>query len=472
MTDKPVLLWLRRDFRLHDHPAMTAAAKQGVPVIPVFIHDALVEGLGAAPKWRLGLSVAKFSQTLAGIGSRLILRRGDALDILRALIDETGAGGVHWSRAYDPASIKRDTAVKSALKEAGIKAFSHRGHLLFEPWTIETQQGGPYKVYSPYWRAVKGRDVSTPLDPVSGLRSPANWPKSETLNDWAMGAAMRRGAEVVAGHARVGEEAARDRLWSFLEERVDAYKAMRDFPATEATSRLSENLTYGEISPRVIWHAGLRRQDEGAQGAGHFLQEVVWREFAWHLFYHFPQLDSRNWREAWNDFPWRHDNGDATAWKRARTGEPLVDAAMREMFVTGTMHNRARMIVASYLTKHLLTDWRVGLRWFEDCLIDWDPASNAMGWQWVAGCGPDAAPYFRVFNPEGQAAKFDPEGRYLRAWLAEGQRNPPETAQDYFRAIPASWRMAPDDPCPERRVALEDGRAQALAAYKGLKGER
>lgn len=438
-------------------------------MIPVFVCDDTVEALGAASKWRLGLSVENLSAALADKGARLILRRGKALTVLRKLIDETGAGAVYWLRLYDSASKARDTEVKAALKDDGIDARSFAGHLLFEPWTVETQDGGFYKVYSPMWRAVRGRDPGTPLNAPGTLPVPGDWPASDDLDDWALGSAMRRGAEIVEPHQTVGEDAARDRLYRFADEYIGRYKAERDFPARPVTSGLSENLTYGEISPRVIWQAGHRAMDEGEQGAEHFLKELVWREFAYHLIHHTPRIESENWRDGWDGFPWRDDNDGAERWRRGRTGVPLVDAGMREMYVTGTMHNRVRMIVASYLTKHLMTHWRVGQKWFEDCLTDWDPASNAMGWQWVAGCGPDAAPYFRVFNPDTQAEKFDPDGTYIRRWLAEGHRDPTETAKSYFNAIPKAWGMSLNDPYPDPVVTLKDGRKAALDAYEAWK---
>ncbi|OWY05108.1 deoxyribodipyrimidine photolyase [Thioclava sp. F1Mire-8] len=470
MSDTPVLLWLRRDFRFHDNEAMAAAATTGAPVIPVFIHDDQVEALGAAAKWRLGLAVEAFAESLSEKDSKLILRKGAPLTVLRALIEETGAGAVYWSRRYDKPGRDTDTEVKSALSDDGIEAKSFTGHLLFEPWTVETKTGGPYKVYTPFWNAVKGTDVAPEVKTVSELRPPSDWPRSKKLDDWKMGAAMRRGAAIVAKHVNVGERAAQSRLSNFLRDRLSAYKTQRDVPASGGTSGLSENLTYGEISPRTIWHAGYREMAEGNPGAETFLKELVWREFAWHLFFHWPDMAERNWRDEWNGFDWRRDNNDAEAWRRGMTGEPFVDAAMREMYVTGTMHNRARMIVASYLSKHLMTDWRVGLRWFEDCLIDWDPASNAMGWQWVAGPGPDATPYFRVFNPETQLDKFDKDGRYRKDFIAEGQANPPETATDYFEAIPESWALTPDQDYPERLIGLKEGRERALAAYEQHKG--
>ncbi|AJE47232.1 cryptochrome/photolyase family protein [Celeribacter indicus] len=462
--------WIRRDFRLSDNPALVAAAGAG-QVIPVFIRDETVDALGAAPKFRLGLGLGRLIETIEDAGGRVILRTGAARDVLRDLLRETGALAVHWSRLYDGESVARDTAVKSALREAGVTACSHPGHLLFEPWCVTTRQGGYYKVYSPFWRAVRDIGVG-PGVPKPALRWPSGWPDGDRLADWALGTAMRRGAEVVAGHCHVGEAAARGRLSVFLAQHVEDYGKLRDFPAEPACSGLSENLAYGEISARTVWHAGHRALEEGKAGAEAFLRELVWREFAWHLLYHEPGLPTESHRDGWEAFPWRTDDRlpEIAAWKRGRTGVPFVDAAMREMYVTGRMHNRARMIVASYLTKHLLVDWRVGRRWFEDCLVDWDPASNALGWQWVAGCGPDAAPYFRIFNPKTQAEKFDPEGSYLRRWIAEREASPTTTALSYFDAIPVRWAMAPDDAYPAPVVGLKEGRDRALAAYETVRG--
>lgn len=473
MSNSPILLWFRRDLRLGDHAALSAACAAGRPVIPVFILDPETEALGAAAKWRLGLAVDRFGRSLNDADSRLILRRGPALEVLDQLLAETGATAVWWSRAYDPASVARDKAVKTALKEQGVDARSFGGHLLFEPWDVATKQGGFYKVYSPMWKAVRDREVDTPLPAPGQIPAPESWPASDDLADWQMGAAMRRGAAVMEPHQRVGEDAARDRLDWFVDEAIGAYKDRRDIPGVDATSGLSENLTYGEITPHQMWHAGLRAREDGAQGAEHFLKEVVWREFAYHLMYHTPEILDRNWRPEWDGFPWSTDESSANviAWKTARTGIPLVDAGLRELYVTGKMHNRVRMVVASYLTKHLMVHWKVGMDWFADTLTDWDAASNAMGWQWVAGCGPDAAPYFRVFNPVSQAEKFDPRSTYIRRWLAEGQRNPPDTALSYFDAVPQSWGLTPSAPYPAPVVALDAGRRAALSAYESHRME-
>ena len=465
MTDTPLILWFRRDLRLTDHPMLAQAAATGRPVIPVFILDPETEGLGAAPKWRLGLGIAEFAKALEALGARLILRRGAALDVLQRLMAETGATGVWWSRLYDPASVARDTGVKASLKAAGHEAQSFSGHLLFEPWTVTTGQGGFYRVYTPFWRAVRGADLSAAAPAPVSLRAPAEWPASDSLRDWDMGRAMQRGAAIVAPHLHVGEAAALARLDRFVARPIARYADERDLPAVDATSGLSENLAYGEIGPRTIWHAGWRALHEGMAGAETFLKELVWREFAYHLMHHTPHITQSNWKPEWDGFDWRADNKDAEYWRRGLTGEPFVDAAMREMYVTGRMHNRARMIAASYLTKHLMTHWKVGLDWFADCLVDWDPAANAMGWQWAAGSGPDASPFFRIFNPATQAEKFDPKAEYRRRFIAELTPNPGQLAMSYFDAVPDSWALTAKRPYPKPLIDLAEGRNRALEAY-------
>lgn len=466
MKTTPIIYWLRRDFRLSDHPGLTAAVLSGRPVIPVFIYDELVESYGAAPKWRLGLAVEHFAKTLLKMGSKLIFRRGRALNVLRDLAGETGAGAVYWTRAYDPAAIKRDTHVKTGLKADGLEAKSHPGHLLFEPWKIETKTGGYYKVFTPMWRAVRDIDLAQELPSITHLLAPLNWPRSDDIDAWQMGLGMGRGVRIVANYVCVGENAANERLATFIRNKVKNYKTARDLLAIDGTSRLSENLTYGEISPRVCWHAAWKTLYDGVSDAEVFLKELVWREFAYHLAYHTPRIVSENWKGEWNNFPWKVDEVYALPWKQGRTGIQLVDAAMREMYVTGTMHNRGRMIVASYLTKHMMTHWKVGQNWFEDCLIDWDPASNAMGWQWAAGSGPDAAPFFRVFNPNTQAEKFDKDRNYRAKYLTECFSNSEATAGQYFEAIPQIWKLSANDSYPAPIVELSVGRHLALEAYK------
>lgn len=462
---RPIIVWFRRDFRLSDHAALTNAVARGAPVIPVFVHDETVEVLGACPKWRMGLAVERFTKTLEGLGSALILRRGNAVDEITKLADETGAQAVFWSRAYLPDQVARDTAVKAALKDRGVEAESFTGHLLFEPWRVQTKTGGYYRVYTPMWKSVRGSELAVPLPKVTKLPAPASWPQSDALASWNMGAAMNRGADVVAQHVAVGEDAASARLGRFIDEIVDDYDRTRDLPATYGTSRLSENLTHGEISPLTAWHEGLRAMADGKRGAETFLKELVWREFAYHLAWHSPEILTRNWRPEWDSFPWQGASEASERWMQGRTGVPFVDAAMREMYVTGTMHNRGRMIVASYLTKHLMTHWKIGMDWFAECLVDWDPAANAMGWQWSAGSGPDATPYFRVFNPDTQLEKFDKSGGYARKFISEKFRPPHDTALSYYDAIPRRWGLSPTMGYPEPLIDLAQGRTRALEAY-------
>ncbi|MEJ6401944.1 cryptochrome/photolyase family protein [Yoonia sp. 2307UL14-13] len=468
MSKAPIIMWFRRDLRLGDHPALTAACESGHPVIPVFIHDEIVETHGAAPRFRLGLSVENLAASLKEKGSRLILRRGKALDVLRDMIEKTGAGAVYWSRLYDPDNKARDTDLKATLKEDGVDAQSFAGHVLFEPWTVETKTGGFYKVFTPMWKAVRGNEVPRDLPAPGSVPAPETWPVSDSLDDWHMAAPMDRGAEILRGHCVVGESAASNRLGAFIAHRVAGYQKNRDLPGVDGTSGLSENLTYGEISPRRCWHAGWRALNDGKADAEVFLKELVWREFAYHLAFHTPRIVSDNWKEDWDSFPWNTDEriAEVKAWKRGRTGIQFVDAAMREMYVTGVMHNRGRMIVASYLTKHLMCHWKIGMDWFADCLIDWDPCSNAMGWQWSAGSGPDATPYFRVFNPVTQLDKFDKDRAYVKRWLAEPYSGPSDTARSYFDMIPRHWAMSTGDDYPEPIVAVDEGRKRALDAYE------
>lgn len=469
MPDQPpVIVWVRKDLRLGDHAALNAARSMGGAVIPVFICDDGLQQMGAAARFRFGLGIGHFKKALQGIGSDLILRKGEALDVLKALIAETGAKTVFWQRGYDPRTTARDTKIKAGLKDAGIEAKSFAGHLLFEPWSVKTKTGDFYKVYTPFWKSVRGQFVERPIDPIKKLTPPEVWPKSETLSSWNLDKDMRRGAHVLVKYQGVGETAALARLDDFAREKIARYKELRDYPGLPATSGLSENLAYGEISPRTIWHKGCHAMAEVGQGAETFLKELVWREFAYHLIYHTPHIETQAWRPEWQAFTWNEDqtNPQFLRWCQGRTGIEFVDAAMREMYVTGTMHNRARMIVASYLTKHLMVHWKLGMDWFAEHLTDWDPASNAMGWQWAAGSGPDAAPYFRVFNPVTQLDKFDADRRYARRWIAEGQGTPPQTALDFFDACPKTWALDPSQPYPRPVVTAEAGRTRALDAYK------
>ncbi|WP_371808491.1 deoxyribodipyrimidine photo-lyase [Ruegeria sp. HKCCA6948] len=469
---KPIIMWFRRDLRLTDHQALHAAMQSGRPIVPLFICDDLAQALGAAPKWRLGLGLEAFDAALRKRGSRLILRKGKARDVLQDVVRETGATGIYWSRAYEPGSITRDKDVKAFFSEAGLNARSFPGHLLFEPWDVATKAGQPFRVFTPMWRAVQGREVSSTVAAPPQLPAPESWPRSDDLGAWALGAAMRRGASVVRPHVNPGEDSALDQLERFLTH-VSDYSDQRDQLAVNGTSDMAEYLSLGEISPRVIWHRVKQAGLLGASRTDAYLRQLVWREFAYHLMFHTPHMLTENWKREWNSFDWQTDPDapEVVAWKQARTGVPLVDAGMRQMYVTGRMHNRARMIVASYLTKHLITHWRIGMDWFADCLTDWDPAANAMGWQWVAGSGPDAAPFFRIFNPETQRERFDQTKAYLHRWIAEGQPDPGAEALSYFEAVPRAWGLKSDAPYPNPVVDLQDGRRRALMRYENTKSK-
>jgi deoxyribodipyrimidine photo-lyase len=452
---RPALLWFRRDLRLDDHAGLALAAAEGRPAVPVFIRDMSVTTLAAAPLFRLGLALETFGAELAGQGMRLTLRSGEALAVLSDLIAETGADLVIWQRRYDPAGMATDSAVKAALKERGIRVESVPGFLLREPWEVQTAEARPFKVFTPFWRALQGKGVNPALHAIHEMHRTTDWPDSENLNDWSCVRPMFRAAPLLAHHQSVGEAAALDRLMRFREDAA-GYSANRDQLALEATSHLSAALAVGEITPRRIWSA---LQD--VPGGEAVQRQLAWRDFAWNLTYHTPSLLTGNWRREWDAFPWRSDNADAEAWRWGQTGIDLVDAAMRELWITGRMHNRARMIVASYLTKHLMTDWRVGRDWFEHTLTDWDAANNAMGWQWVAGSGPDAAPYFRVFNPDTQAEKFDPNGIYRAKWL-----NHP----DFAAMVPMSKGVPKRPATPV--VSLPEGRERALVAHSAFRASR
>ena len=466
----PIIVWMRRDFRLHDNPALKAAQDSGRPVIPVFIFDEVINSFGSAPKWRLGKALECFIASLEAIGSRLVIKKGKALEILLELIEETGAKSVYWSRAYDPVAISRDKIVKAGIKSINLEAKSFKGFLVFEPWLAKTKAGTFFKVYSPMWRSIQDITVDPEVKQVTSLNTPEDWPKSLNVVDLSLSKGMNRGAKIVEKFTTIGEKKALAKLTNFLSEKINAYKDKRDNLDEDFCSGLSENLTYGEISARRMWFAAENSKQLGMRGAEHFQKEIAWREFAYHLAYHTPQIETDNWRNEWNAFPWKGDCEDAEKWRQGQTGEPLIDAAMRELYITGKMHNRARMLVASYLTKHLLIDWRIGKEWFEETLIDWDPASNAMGWQWVAGSGPDAAPYFRIFNPQGQAEKFDEKRVYRNSYLNAGCEGS-ERALSFFDAIPKSWNLSCKDSYPKPLIDLKVGRERALLAYKSLKSE-
>jgi deoxyribodipyrimidine photo-lyase len=468
-------VWFRRDLRLADHPALVQAIARGGPVIPVFLWAPDEEAPwapGGAARWWLHHSLEALSASLTARGSHLILRKTDnSLSELRRLVAETGAGAVLWNRLYDPQLISRDKAIKAALRADGLDVESGSGALLFEPPAVKTQSGGPFQVFTPFWKhCLTLGDPPLPLEAPRHLPVPAAWPASQTLS--SLDLLPRIGWDAAfSQHWTPGESGAWSALERFLEGPINQYDARRDRPDIVGTSRLSPHLHWGEITARQIWHASqpqIADPTPAGRSARKFLAEVGWREFAHHLLFHFPRTPEQPLRADFEKFPWVQNANHLTAWQRGRTGYPIVDAGMRELWTTGWMHNRVRMVVGSFLVKHLRIHWIEGARWFWDTLVDADLASNTLGWQWAAGCGADAAPYFRVFNPILQGDKFDPRGTYVRRWVPELEKVP-------AKLLNQPWELPLDDRAhlgidyPDPIVDHREARAAALAAFEAIK---
>jgi deoxyribodipyrimidine photo-lyase len=471
--DAPALVWLRRDLRFDDNPALDAAARSGAPLVALYIFDEREGGawrIGAASRWRLHGALAALEQSLRAAGLPLILRRGDAAATLEAVIAQTGARAVYWNRLYEPFAMARDAAIEAQLRARGIVAASFNGALLFEPAKMRTRGGGAFRVFTPFWRACLA--APAPAAPLAApkLFRAAPAPAGETLADWRLQPRRPDWAAGFRERATRGEAAARELLSAFVDTRVARYGAARDVLAGDATSHLASALHFGELSPRRVWRAVA---DASGEISGAFLRQLIWREFAAHLLVAFPDLPDAPLDKKFARFPWREDAAGFDAWRRGRTGYPLVDAAMRELWTTGTMHNRARMVAASFLVKHLLIDWRRGAAWFWDTLADADLANNSFGWQWVAGCGADAAPFFRVFNPVLQGEKFDADGDYVRRYVPELARLDAKFIHGPWAAPPAALRaagVALGDAYPAPIVEHEFARQRALAAFRSLSG--
>ncbi len=461
------IVWFRHDLRLADNPALTAALESGRPVVPVYVLDAETAGVrlpGGATRWWLHKSLQSLAASLQALGSRLVLRRGPALKTILGLAAECDAHAVYWNRAYDQGPRERDASLKQALAARAVAGESRKANLLFEPWEVKTAAGEPFKVFTPFWRACRRlRSPDQPLPAPSRLPTPSAWPASDRLASWRLLPTAPDWSGGLAASWTPGETGAIERLTSFLDGAIALYREARDRPAVDGTSRLSPYLAFGEISPRQVWRAAAARGHSAATEK--FLAELGWREFSYNLLFHFGDLARRNFRPEFDAFPWAGDEDAIEAWRRGRTGYPIVDAGMRQLWTTGWMHNRVRMIAASLLTKDLLVDWRVGERWFWDTLVDADPANNAAGWQWVAGSGADAQPFFRIFNPVLQGEKFDPRGDYVRRWVPELAGLPSETIH---RPWTAGRRISPDV-YPERIVDHAVARDRALGAFRRLK---
>lgn len=454
MTSGPSIVWFRNDLRLADNPALHAAVVRGEPLVLVYVHDEVSEGarpLGGATKWWLHHSLSALRQSIEALGGTLVLRSGRGLDVITSMVDEVSAGAVYWNRRYG-LTRAHDQTLKESLKGRGITAESFAGNLLFEPWTIKNGEGNPFKVFTPFWRAcLAAEPPRSPLPSPSSLSSVPGV-KSDSLDAWAL---LPTSPDWSAGLHEMwtpGEKGAGSRLESFIDSTLRLYHR-RDEPGPVTTSRLSPHLRFGEISPHTIWYA---LEDplpaDAAKNKAKFLSEIGWREFSYTILFHNPELHSKNFRPEFDAFPWGSpDPAVLRSWQQGKTGVPLVDAGMRELWHTGYMHNRVRMVAASFLIKNLLIDWRIGEAWFWDTLVDADEANNPASWQWVAGSGADAAPYFRVFNPLLQAEKFDPENEYIKRWI-------PEWGTPAYPASPM--------------IDLKESRDRALQAFHELKGER
>jgi deoxyribodipyrimidine photo-lyase len=492
----PTIVWFRQDLRLQDNPALAAAVARGAPLLPVYILDEEGEGswrMGGAARWWLHRSLAALDRSLRARGSRLTVLRGDSGTVLRGLARDLDAGAVYWNRRYEPAVTARDAAIKQALSAEGLDVRSFNGELLREPHAVLNQQGRPFQVFTPYWRrclalpvaapiALKAKAFPAPPENVpaggDGAGPPAGLSLEVSLDSLGLLPKIPWDAGFSA-HWEPGEEAASKRLKAFAHRALSGYREGRDLPARDGTSCLSPHLHFGEISPRQIWAEvealSLKANASPQEGsAGTYLKEIGWREFSYQLLFHFPRTPEQPLHAGFAGFPWAKDPGDRKlrAWQRGLTGYPIVDAGMRQLWATGWMHNRVRMIAASFLVKHLRLPWQRGAAWFWDTLVDADLASNTMGWQWSAGCGADAAPYFRVFAPVTQGKRFDAEGEYVRRWV-------PELAKVPSKWIHAPWE-APREVLEAAGVTLGEtypapivdharARAEALEAFRLLR---
>jgi len=454
-SDSPILLWFRQDLRLADNPALAAAIATGRPIIPLFILHEASDGRpwGAASLWWLDKSLKALGTDLRARGSRLILRRGDPAAIVPALAEELGAE-VYWNRLYGGAAVARDSDLKAELG-----ATSFNASLLVEPWQVKTGSGSPFQMFTPFWRAAQGVIADAPIHRApSHIPAPGDWPGSDDLADWRLHPTKPDWSKGFAGWAP-GEAGAHARLEAFARKHLTAYPEARDRPGLEAgTSHLSPHLHWGEIGPRQV-RAVIDKV--GGAAAGKFMAEIGWREFNHHLLFQHGALFGRNIRRDFDRFPWRTDEAGLKAWREGRTGYPMVDAGMRQLWATGYMHNRVRMIVASFLIKHLLIDWREGEAWFWDTLVDADAANNPANWQWSAGSGADAAPFFRVFNPIVQGERYDAGGDYIRRWI-------PELAGVEGKAIHRPWE-ADIAGYPKPIVDHAMARQRALDAFKAMR---
>jgi deoxyribodipyrimidine photo-lyase len=467
------IVWFRQDLRLSDNPALTAAVNRG-SVLPVYILDDVAPGrwrMGAAGRWWLHHSLIALAKDLG----ELVLLRGEPGILLPKLVKATGASAVYWNRCYEPFAIELDKALKARLLTDGINVESFNANLMHEPWELATRDRRPFRVFSPFWRIILAQPVAAPHPKPPELNIERPKVAADDLNDWRLLPSKPDWASEWRHWWQPGEAGALMRFEEFVANDLAGYADLRDRPDISRSSRLSPHLHFGEISPRHVWArlSGERSEPAKRVGIDKFLSELGWREFAYHLLFHFPMLPDKNWRGAFDAYPWLNRQMDLHAWQRGHTGYPFIDAAMRELWQTGWMHNRARMVAASFLVKHLRIDWRLGEAWFWDTLVDADLANNAAGWQWVAGSGADAAPYFRIFNPLIQGRKWDPDGDYVRRWCPELARLPSEYIHAPFDAPPellTACGIYLGTTYPYPIVEHDKARREALAGYERTLG--
>ncbi len=467
--------WFRQDLRLTDNPSLSAAAANGA-IIPVYILDdsgAGIHRMGGASRWWLHQSLKALNVSLDG---KLIILRGDPAMHLAALARDNQASSVHWNRCYEPWRIARDQVLKKDLASQGLEVSSHNGSLLWEPWEITKSDGTPYRVFTPFYR--RGCLAAVPPRHPMPVPAPLEFAQCDHTGIEVDGLQLLANTgweEMLTPHWQIGEKGALERLTDFIDKELNGYKDGRNFPAQSHVSRLSPYLHWGEVSPNMVWHSAKDAMDSckvNNQDADHFLSELGWREFAHSLLYYFPDLPQKNLQQRFDHFPWKDDANALGQWQRGQTGYPIIDAAMRQLWQTGYMHNRLRMVVGSFLVKNLRIHWHHGEAWFWDCLVDADLANNSAGWQWIAGCGVDAAPYFRIFNPITQGTKFDPVGQFIRhyvpevAALSDAHIFSPWEASNEVLALAG---IALGQTYPHPMVDIKSSRQEALAAFASLK---
>lgn len=462
------LIWFRQDLRIEDNLALIKACYHHKEVICLYVNDEQCPFiLGDAQKWWLHHSLKALKEKLNIHGLSLCFRKGASDSILCSIVKEHPISDVYWNICYEPKQMQRDRQIKKTLDAENIKVHRFNSSLLHEPCFLKNKQGSYYKVFTSFWKScLKELDIPP-------MMSIDHWPvgvdiKSDSLDDWKLLPNHPNWAEGFANYWQPGELGAKKKLYEFIENKVDQYKLMRNYPSKQNTSLLAPHLRFGEIGPRQVYRAlqeAVAADNKSESNVETYLSEIGWREFSYYLLFHFPELPEKNFQSKFNNFPWEDSPKKLKQWQKGLTGYPIVDAGMRELWKTGYMHNRVRMIVASFLTKDLFIDWRKGARWFEDTLLDADLANNSAGWQWVAGSGADAAPYFRIFNPVLQGEKFDPEGSYVKQWVPELKNLPKKWIHQPWEA-PKEFKKTLN--YPEPIVLHKKARELALEYYKNL----